>query len=427
MKTIDNNRIDPQTEAPAIRWWNRLLRLIVAVAIIAAGTAGAIYLKQSAPRTQKRAPQKYIPVVQAQTLMPASHRIVVKAMGVVVPARNVVLRSRVAGQIVSMHPEFVEGGFIPQGVKVLQLDTVDYELALAQRKSDLVNSQYALKLEMGRQKVAQREWELLNRERTDPAVESDLALRRPHLDKVRADVGAAQAAVDKAALDLSRTRINAPFNAIVRSKSVDIGSHISSQEPLAELIGTDAYWVQASIPVDRISWINIPRNNGDQGSKAKIYYASSNMAEGRVIRLMGDLDSEGRMARVLIEVKDPLRRQAETDQEAPLLISEYVRVEIEGRQLENVLVIPRSALRDNDTLWLINPDNTLTLKSVSPLWRDTTTVVLQEALGPDKRLILSELALPIEGMQLRLETPSPTVGQETGPQTPTGDQGDGRS
>jgi hypothetical protein len=109
------------------------------------------------------------------------------------------------------------------------------------------------------------------------------------------------------------------------------------------------------------------------------------------------------------------------------LISEYVRVEIEGRQLANVLVIPRSALRDNDTLWLLNPDNTLTLKAVSPLWRDTNTVVLGETLAPDQRLIVSELPLPIEGMQLRLETAPTTVGQDAKPHTSNGDQDNGRS
>jgi len=401
-KRIEDNPELPREPDP-VRWWKRMLRIFLALIIVGAGIAGAAYLTKTAPRTAKRPPAEWVPVVQVEPLRPASYTVKVKAMGAVVPARRIVLRSRVSGQVDAMHPEFTEGGFLNRGERILQLEDADYKLALQQAKSRLVESQYALKLELGRQEVAKKEWALLQGDwGTDP-VDSDLALRKPHLDKVKADVAAAEAAMEKAALDLSRTRIEAPFNAMVLSKSVDIGSQVSPQEPLAELVGTDTYWVQASIPVNRLDWIRIPQRSGGSGSKAAVIYAGNHRIEGMVARLIGDLTSEGRMAQVLIEVEDPLRLNQPGADAPPLLIGEYVRVEMEGTRLEDVFVVPRTALRDNDTVWMFSEDSTLEIRKVSPIWRDAETVVLENEVQAGDRLVVSGLPAPVAGMQVRLE------------------------
>jgi RND family efflux transporter MFP subunit len=403
MTDIKTDNADGTVVPPPIRWWKRLFRLLVALAIIGVAVVGAAYLQKTAPQTKKRPPAKWVPLVQVVPLQPTHHQVVLTAMGTVIPARQIVLKSRVAGQILAVHPEFTEGGFLHKGDLVIQLDDADYKLALAEKKSNLVNSEYALELELGRQEVAQKEWQLLSGERKYLDSESDLALRKPHLDKANADLEAARAQVEKAALDLERTRITAPFNAIIRSKSVDIGSQVTAQEPLAELVGTDVYWVQASIPVDRLEWIQIPNQAGDAGSSVTVHYSGGHTNEGRVVRLMGDLASEGRMARILVEVKDPLGRQKDSAQRLPLLIGEYVRVEIEGRRLEEVFVVPRTALRDDATVWLLNKDMTLAIHTVIPVWRDADTVILKDDLKAGDQLIVSDLPAPVAGMEVHLE------------------------
>ena len=121
-------------------------------------------------------------VVQVETVQPSAYQIVVTAMGTVIPDREIVLKPRVSGEIVEIHPEFTEGGILKKGMKVLQIDPKDYELNLAQKQSAVTDAEYALKLELGHQEVAKREWELLNG--TNPAqdMEKELALRKPHLD-----------------------------------------------------------------------------------------------------------------------------------------------------------------------------------------------------------------------------------------------------
>jgi len=380
-----------------------IIRIVLSLVILSLGVGTAAFLKNSATRTQKRPPVKLSPTVQVETIRPSEYQIVVRAMGTVIPDREVVLKSRVAGEVVDIDPEFTEGGFLRKNMKVLQIDPLDYELALARQQSAVADAEYAMKLELGHQAVAKREWELLSGDQPAQDMEKELALRKPHLDKARAELAAAQAELKTAMLDLGRTQIMAPFNAMVRSKSVDLGSQVTPQESLAELVGTDAYRIQASIPIDHLGWIQIPGQAGGSGSKARIIYGQGHECMGTVTRLMGDLSTEGRMARILVEIKDPLGLNADDQDRVPLLIGEYVRVEIQGRKLDHVFQIPRTALRDNSSVWIAGENQTLEIRKVRPVWRDADIVLLQDGLNPQERLIVSDLPGAVERMSVRVD------------------------
>ena len=380
-----------------------IVRIVVSLVVLSIGIGTAAYLKNSAPRTQKRPPVKLSPTVQVETVRPTGYQIVIRAMGTVIPDREVVLKSRVSGEVVDIHPEFTEGGFLRKDMKLLQIDPLDYELALARQQSAVADAEYALKLELGHQAVAKREWELLSGTQPVQDMEKELALRKPHLDKARAELAAAQAELETARLNLDRTRIMAPFNAMVRSKSVDLGSQVTPQDSLAELVGTDAYRIQTSIPMDHLGWIQIPGHTGGSGSKARIIYAQGHECTGMVSRLMGDLSTEGRMARILVEVEDPLGLKTKDHTRVPLLIGEYVRVEIRGRKLDGVYQIPRTALRDNSSVWMVTENQTLKIRKVRPVWRDADIVLLQDGFSPNERLIVSDLPAAVEGMPVQVD------------------------
>ena len=397
------NNMLPETQPNPARSPRPIIRIVLSIVILGAGIGAASYLKNSAPRTKKRPPAKLSPAVQIQTVKPSGYQIIVTAMGTVIPAQEVVLKSRVSGEIVEIHPEFTEGGFLKKDTRIIQIDPQDYELALARKRSTVTNAEYALKLELGHQAVAKREWELLDQGKPAQDMEKELALRQPHLNKVRADLSAAEAELKAAMLDLERTHIKVPFNAMVRSKSVDRGSQVTAQESLAELVGTDAYRVQTSLPVDRLEWIDVPVQAGDPASKARIIYGKGYECSGTVIRLMGDLAAEGRMARILVEVADPLGFNASNQDRTPLLIGEYVRVKIIGRKLDNIFQIPRTALKDNSSIWIVGENQTLEIRKVRPVWRDADVVLLKDGLKPGEQLIVSDLPAPVEGMTVRVE------------------------
>ena len=378
--------------------------VLLCLAFIGIGCIGYLVLVKSAPNASKRAPVKMVPLVKVQAIFPETQQVSVQAMGTVVPAKELRLKSRVSGEIVEIHPEFTEGGIIQKGELVLRIDDQDYQLIAAQRLSAVADAQYQLKLELGRQDVAQREWELLNGDNPDPEADAELALRKPHLEKARSDLKAANAELTAAHLQLSRTKITAPFNSIIRTIGVEKGSQVAMQESLASLVGTDEYWVQVSIPVDRLKWIKIPKNRRNQGAEAKITYHGEAVRTGRVIKLLSDLEEEGRMARLIASIKDPLGLASPSGKKPALLIGEYVRVEIQGSRIENAFRIPRSALRDNTHIWLADAQGKLEIREIRTLWRDSQTVLIKDGIKPGARLIVSDLATPVQGMAINVDT-----------------------
>ncbi len=379
-----------------------LLNIGLSLAVIVAAIIGAAYITKTAPKARRRPPAKIAPLVEVAQIQPGIHNVAVQAMGTVVPAKEIVLESRVSGEIVALHPQFTVGGFLEKGSEVLRIDPLDYELAVTLAQARVKDSESILKVAEEEAAAAIEEWRLLYKNNPQNAEIPALVAKEPQLEAARAKLAAEKADLQKAKLDLARTRIKAPFNAIVRNKFVDIGSQVSGQEQLAELIGTDVYWIQASIPVDRLNWITIPRQSTETGSSVRIFHRNAYEHNGTVIKLLGDLEQEGRMARVLIEVRDPLGLRRKEKAQLPLLIGEYVRLEISGRQLDNVYRIPRTALRDSNRIWVASSQDTLKIREVDILWRDSETVLFRDGLRPGDRLIVSELSTPVDGMAVQI-------------------------
>lgn len=403
---------------PPRRWVGWVVKIILCLIVLSAGLAGASYMTHTAPKAMKRPPRNETPLVRTLEVARSTEKVIMRAMGNVIPARQIRLKSRVSGEIISTHSEFDEGGILEKGAVVLQIDPQDYRLALKQKQSQVVNKQYELKLELGQQDVAKREWELLNGHDPAKAPDAELALRKPHLERVKADLAAAQAELTQAELDLSRTTVRAPFSAVIRTKNVDLGSRVTAQEQLAELVGTDEYWIRVPLPLDRLKWITIPRKAGDSGSQVHVYWGndrdSLSVRTGKVIKILPDLETDGRMARLLVSVKDPLDLKNPDRRRPGLLIGDYVRVEIQGHDVEDVVRIPRTALRDNAKIWVAGKDDKLHVRAVSTLWRDTDTVLLRDGLDPGERLIVSDLQTPVEGMTVRVEGRKPGKPQGSG-------------
>ncbi|MGD8210630.1 MAG: hypothetical protein PVF32_12275, partial [Desulfobacterales bacterium] len=125
------------------RW---IVNIVLSIALIAAGIAGAAYISKTAPKARKRPPVKPLPLVQVIDVHPKTERILVSAMGTVIPAHEIVLESRVAGEIVSIHPEFTVGGHLQKGSEILQIDPQDYELALTLAKARVKDAESKLKV-----------------------------------------------------------------------------------------------------------------------------------------------------------------------------------------------------------------------------------------------------------------------------------------
>jgi len=198
---------------------------------------------------------------------------------------------------------------------------------------------------------------------------------------------------------------------------------------MATLVGTDAYWVEVSVPVDELKWIRFPRSAGEAGSPVRVRdeaaWGPDVYRVGRVIRLESALEEQGRMARVLVSVPDPLGLADPSGKTPPLLIGSYVRAEIEGTDLENVVALDRNHLRNGNEVWVMNGDGELEIRQVEIAYRGRQQVLVSDGLEAGERIVTTDLPAPVEGMRLRTEPSSPAAvaaSDDTGSPAPPRDE-----
>lgn len=388
-----------------------LIKLLPALLIMAVAGGLSFYWLTHQARASRIPPQPVTPLVEVMQGTVIDHQTAVYAMGNVIPSQSVNLTPRISGMVIRVSPHFIEGGMLKEGEELVELDPTDYRLAIKQRESELAKAQFDLKMELGQQAISKREFQLLGGELAPQ--EQELVLRKPHLNAAKAKLAAAEAALKQAHLDLERTRPVAPFNAIITTRNANVGawmSAFSTGTPLAKLVGTDTFWINASIPVDKLGWIQIPGINSEQGSPVKVSYekgwGKDVYRTGVVKRLQAEIEQEGRMAKVIIEVDDPLSQKPANKLAPPLMLGTYARVAIEGKTLHDVIRLPETVLHDGRQIWLMTDQQTLDIRTVNPAWIEQGYIYLDKAQLPDNaRIITSDLATPVQGMRIRAEEP----------------------
>jgi len=384
-----------------LTWGEKIALTVFSLAVLGISAGVSFYMIKNKPKPVRRKPPPAELTVQVRILNLTNHQVSIPVMGTVVPAVQIDLKARVAGEIIWTNPEFVEGGIIRKRDVILKIDPTDYKLALVREKAALETAVYEIKVEQGRQEIAQVEWELLGLKDDASKLDEELALRQPHIREKEVKLEAAKARLEQAQLALDRTVIRAPFNAIIRSVMVDMGGQASTQTTLASLVGTDTYRIQAAIPIDQLRWIRIPNGPGDGGSKVLIHTGTGVVRGGAIQKLLSDLEPSGKLARVLIDVKDPLDLDRSREERRPLLLGEFVRLEIKGRTLEDVFVIPRDALRGGSMIWSADEQGRLRIQDVDVIWQ-AAEQVLVEGLAPGLKLVISDIPAPVEGMKVKI-------------------------
>ena len=360
-------------------------------------TAALIATKPAVPKTQ---PEPKPTLVEAIKAVSKTETITVSAFGTVQEWRKVALKPEVTGRVIEQSPNLIVGGLFKKEDIMLKIDPRDYQSLIDQEEAAVQRAEVELKLEKGRKIIAEREWELL-----DPAIQSseigeELALRRPQLLEKKAALNAAKSRLEKVKLDLERTTLKAPFNALVLEESVDVGQVVNPQNSVATLVATDEFRILVSIPFSRLHWIEVP-DQGNLGAKATIEQTIGDnetvSREGYVARLLGDLDPIGRMARLLIAVKDPMSLKSDLP---PLLLDTYVRVDIDGPTMNNLITLPRKAIREGSQVWIDN-NGKLEIRPAHILYGQKDQVLIDKGIEDGEYVITSSIPVPIPGMNVR--------------------------
>ncbi len=171
---------------------------------------------------------------------------------------------------------------------------------------------------------------------------------------------------------------------------VDTGAKISESTVLAKLVGTDAFWLQLTLPAEQLQWVKIPSNSGEEGSSVKIFSqgnTGNSYRTGRVIRLSAALEEQGRMAQLLVKMDDPLCLKNENSDKPKLLLGSYVRAEIEGITIPSGVRLDRAHLHEGNSVWLMDNNGMLDIRQVDVLFRGRNHVIVDGGISGGERLV----------------------------------------
>ena len=380
---------------------NRRLKIIstFSVAIIGIALAAVLVKTGKGPESQIAKPK--LPSVEVRIAEATRHTYRIQSQGTALPRTSIRLVSEVSGKVVSVEVSFDAGQVFAKDDVLLKIDSRDYELALAQAKSQVAQAELRLQMEINEADVVRREWRLLNQ--GEP---TGLQAREPQLAHARAALEAARATEEAAKRNLDRCIIRAPFAGMVARAGVRPGQFAALAAPLGELFATDIAEVRLPLVTSDLSFIDLPASGAKvvlgQAPKVTLSAQAGDRRMkwlGHIVRSEETVDPMNRMVYVVAQVVDPYGL-AKRDG-APLRSGTFVRASIEGRSQENVIVLPRHALRGRNQVWIVS-ENKLTFRTVKVAFADAKQVIVAAGIQPGEQVVVSLLAAVVDGMGVKV-------------------------
>ena len=379
----------------------RVIQVIFTIVLIAVGAFGMIKLTESKSQIKKRKVATSLPMVRTMVVQTASKAMVIRGEGTVRPLNEIDLAPQVSGKVVFLSPSMINGGAFKKGETLLRIEPEDYRLAATLQESKVKNAQSLLRLAEEESEAAKEEWQQLYSDDAKEGKEpSPLVLKQPQLAAARAKLAADQADLRNALLALERTDIKAPFNGRVEVEDVGLGQYVRVGEELATLFSTEVVEIVVPLEDENLFWFHVPGFTPGDGPGAaatvRARFAGRSCAwEGRVVRAEGKMDERTRMVRVVVRVDKPYAARP------PLAVGLFVSVEIEGRHMADLAVIPRSALHQGDTVWVVDPDDRLSYRKVQVARIDGEQVQVESGLKTGDQVVVSPLKTVTDGMAVR--------------------------
>ena len=382
---------------------SRIIHVGVMLVLLGAGVAGFLALTASKPQLKRTKPPVPVPMVRVSKITTGPQSIIVRGEGTCRPLREIQLVPQVNGKVVYMSPVLVDGGEFKKGEVLLRIDPLDYQLAVTLAQARVKDSESRLRVAEEEAAAAKEEWRLLYQDKGEKVEDPPaLVAKEPQLAAAKAKLAADLADQRKARLNLERTELKAPFNGRISSESVDIGQYVSSAKPLATLFSTEAAQIVVPFEDESLFWFHVPGFTPGNGSGSPVTVhariAGRDLTwSGRIMRAEGMLDERTRMVPVVVRVEKPYASKP------PLVAGLFVTVEIQGRTLENAAVIPRVALRDDDTVWVVDDAGLLKFRRVDVARLEADQAILRSGLEDQEMVVVSGLKVVTDGMKVRVK------------------------
>lgn len=375
-----------------------VLQPLIVLVILVGGFSAAsrLSLRREPPPRAERA--VYAPLVRIHRVETGPHAIAVRGNGTLEARSRIDLVPQVGGEIVAIHPGLRAGGRFRAGEVLAQIEPRDYELEVARAEAEVSSAETALVTNRAESEVAIEEWDRLNPGEPPPPLVS----LEPQIREADARLAAAEATLESARLDLSRTELALPFDGRVVDATVDLGEIVTANQAVGTVYATEVFEVAVPLRVEELVWLDLPGGDSSAStSRAVVRGLGAGgpfEVEGRLARVFGQLDATSRQARVVVEIATA---ELELETAANLLPGTFVEVAFDGHTLSEVALLPRAAVRTGGVVWAVDEEDQLRFVRPTILHSDDGTVVV-DGLTAGDRVVLGNLEVVTPGMRVRV-------------------------
>ena len=334
--------------------------------------------------------------VNVQTLTPINYQIKIKSTGTTTPITQTVLTSEVGGEVIYRSKKFSEGSSVISGEILAKIDDTDLQLQYKNALLQLASAEVQFAVQQAEAEIAQEAWEQVGE-----GIPQELTTKKPQLKQAKAALEVAKAQVQSAEKKLNKTEITAPYTGRIQNINIDLGSTIIPGQPVGSMYTSNEIEVTLSVKDSDLQFLDIPMDgrklNPDQKSIViikSLYKGEMQEWAGNLERVDGVIDPMTRMIKLIANFKNNFIEETK-----PILpIGLFVEAEINGKQLEDIFMIPNSALTPNDELLFLNQDDALEIRKVKVITKMRNHILVKEGIKAGERVVVSKLSIATNGM-----------------------------
>lgn len=373
-----------------------ILRRLTPLYILVFFGVAAWLLISTKEAPEQKEEQKPVPIVDVVKVEQQTVSLNLPSYGVVTPKNKTQLVTEVKGRLLTISPNFVAGGVVKKGEQLAVIEPSDYEADLSQAQASLAQAQAALEEEIARGEVAKNDWKGY-----DAGLPPELGLRLPQLKKEQANVKFARASLARAKRNLERTVIRAPFEGIIKTRSVDLGQYVTLGTNLGELYDTRIAEIRLPLANNDLAYLESVDNPDTQVTLSASLAGKTVTWTGNIIRSEGVIDAENRMVYLVAEIKDPYLREGRKEGLLPLKYGSFVTAIIKGRTVDGIVQLPRHIVR-NGQVTVISDDNLVEVREVNVVRTDVNNVYIKDSLQDGERVSLTKLTNISSGQLVKI-------------------------
>ncbi len=438
-----------ENDVKKISFMVRLFSSLIAVFILIVGM-GLFSFFSSFRKPPAQAEQEERPIpVEVIEVQPEDVPIILNGYGEVRTLAIVPISPEVSGRVVQIHPRLEAGEVIPAGEILFEIDSSDYQVRLKSAQAGLEQAKHTLKrlqeqfvLDRERLKTLERTKDLAfsefqrvkqlyerekvgtqsNVEQTERAYNQALdaynqlaqAIELYPLRIKEADesVKSAEAQLAQAEINLARTQVKVPFNARIRTVSLEAGQYVAPGSVVMTL--SDDSVLEISVPLDArqaMNWLPFEKDKINLESawfpplepkECEILWTEDkdNHKWKGILNRIERYDEKTRTIYAVVRVEKENIFSTSEDK-MPLVQGMFCQVKIPGKTLSGVYRLPDTAVSFEGTVFIV-VDNRLRSVQVERLYIQGDEVVVS-GLTPGSIVITTRLVNPIENSLLEIK------------------------